>query len=232
MPATRRPAPLTVALVLLTAVTGVVEAVSFLGLGLVFTAVMTGNTLFLGFALADAVLPEAALPDRGLPVVGPAVALVAFAVGAFAGNRANGALVDRAGDGWLPLALYGEGVLLAVAALLALGLPPGAAHLSPHRFTVIALVSAIMGARNVTILRAGAKSRDLPTTVVTRALAGAFMSVPAETRARRLATVVATFVGAAVGALLLPLHPAVPLLAASAAVVGAGARCARETGRS
>ncbi len=232
MPETRRPSPLTVALILLTAVTGVVEAVSFLGLGLVFTAIMTGNTLFLGFALADAALPVAAPPIAALPIVGPAVALVAFAVGAFAGNRANGALADRAGDGWLPLALDGEGVLLAVAALLALGLPPGAAHLSPHRFTVIILVSAIMGARNVTILRAGTRSRDLPTTVVTRALAGAFMGVPAQTRARRLSTVAATFAGAAVGALLLPLHPTVPLLAASAAVAAAGALCARETGRS
>ncbi|MEV5413133.1 YoaK family protein [Thermopolyspora sp. NPDC052614] len=230
MPETRRPSPLTVALVLLTAVTGVVEAVSFLGLGLVFTAIMTGNTLFLGFVLADAVLPETALPDAGLPVAGPAVALVAFAVGAFAGNHANEALVGRAGDGWLPLAMYGEGVLLAVAALLALGLPPGAAHLSPHRFTVIILVSATMGARNVTILRA--RARDLPTTVVTRSLAGALMAVPAQTRARRFATPVAMCIGAAVGALLLSLHPAVPLLAASAAAAAAGALCARETSRS
>jgi uncharacterized membrane protein YoaK (UPF0700 family) len=38
----------------LTVVTGVVDAVSFLGLGHVFTANMTGNVVFLGFALGGA----------------------------------------------------------------------------------------------------------------------------------------------------------------------------------
>jgi len=35
----------------LTAVTGIVDAVSFLGLGHIFTANMTGNIVFLGFAI-------------------------------------------------------------------------------------------------------------------------------------------------------------------------------------
>ena len=38
----------------MTATTGIVEAVSLLALGHVFTANMTGNVLFLGFALAGA----------------------------------------------------------------------------------------------------------------------------------------------------------------------------------
>src|SRR5215210_7629086 len=42
---------LVVALVGLTFVTGVIDAVSFLGLGHVFTANMTGNVVLLGFAL-------------------------------------------------------------------------------------------------------------------------------------------------------------------------------------
>ena len=41
-------------LFVMTAVTGVVDAVSFLALGHVFTANMTGNIVFLGFALAGA----------------------------------------------------------------------------------------------------------------------------------------------------------------------------------
>ncbi len=41
-------------LVGLTAVTGLVDAVSYLALGHVFTANMTGNVVFLGFALAGA----------------------------------------------------------------------------------------------------------------------------------------------------------------------------------
>src|SRR5690606_17121783 len=138
---------------------------------------------------------------------------------------------ERAGERWLPLALYGEGALLAVAAMLALGLPAESPHLSPHRFVVIGAVSAIMGARNVTIIRAGAPSRDLPTTVVTRALAGAFISGPVETRLRRLATVLGMVAGAGLGALLLRFHPIFPLLLASVAVVGAAALCERESGR-
>jgi uncharacterized membrane protein YoaK (UPF0700 family) len=38
----------------LTAVTGLVDAVSYLALGHVFTANMTGNVVFLGFAAAGA----------------------------------------------------------------------------------------------------------------------------------------------------------------------------------
>lgn len=217
----RRPSHLTVALVLLTAVTGVVEAVSFIGLGRVFTAVMTGNALFVGFGVIEE--PE--------PVVAPMVALAAFSAGAFIGHRANNALIRRTGDRWLSYALYGEGALLAAAALLALGLPSQAPHLSPHRFTVIVAVSAIMGARNVTILQAGSRSRDMPTTVVTRSLAGVFMIVPPETRFRRLTTVLAMVLGAAAGTLLLRLHPTVPLLLAAAAVAAAGRLCGRNVSR-
>ncbi|MEV0195482.1 DUF1275 family protein [Nonomuraea sp. NPDC050691] len=105
-----RPERLTVILVLLTGVTGVVEAVSFLGLGRVFTAVMTGNVLFAGFGLFN---------DEFRPA-GPVVSLAAFAAGAIAGHWANGVLVRRRGPRWLTFAIAGEGVLILVAALRAL----------------------------------------------------------------------------------------------------------------
>src|SRR5256885_16942464 len=41
-------------LVVMTVVTGIVDAVSYLALGHVFVANMTGNVVFLGFALAEA----------------------------------------------------------------------------------------------------------------------------------------------------------------------------------
>jgi len=45
----------------MTAATGIVDAVSVLGLGRVFVANMTGNIVFLGFAAAGApVLPRSA----------------------------------------------------------------------------------------------------------------------------------------------------------------------------
>jgi hypothetical protein len=46
--------PLPSLLVVMTVVTGVVDAVSYLALGHVFVANMTGNVVFLGFALAGA----------------------------------------------------------------------------------------------------------------------------------------------------------------------------------
>src|SRR4051794_10773782 len=41
-------------LLLLTVTTGLIDAVSFLGLGHIFTANMTGNVVFLAFAIAGA----------------------------------------------------------------------------------------------------------------------------------------------------------------------------------
>ena len=46
--------PLVVTLAALTVVSGFVDAVSFLGLGHVFTANMTGNVVLIGFAAAGA----------------------------------------------------------------------------------------------------------------------------------------------------------------------------------
>src|SRR5437588_12916727 len=48
------PFPIVATLFGLTFVTGFIDGVSFLGLGHVFTANMTGNVVFVGFALAGA----------------------------------------------------------------------------------------------------------------------------------------------------------------------------------
>src|SRR6266566_1919803 len=61
------------ALLVLTGVTGLVDAVSFLGLGHIFTANMTGNVVFLGFAAAGV---------PGLSVARSSTSLVAFLAGA------------------------------------------------------------------------------------------------------------------------------------------------------
>ena len=65
------------ALLILTFSTGLVDAVSYLGLGQVFTANMTGNIVLLGFGLAG---------SGGLPVVAPLVSLGAFLVGSVIGG--------------------------------------------------------------------------------------------------------------------------------------------------
>src|SRR6059036_1895436 len=77
--------PLARTLLVLTFTTGLVDAVSFLGLGHVFTANMTGNVVFLGFGIAG---------SAGLPVVAPLVSLGSFLLGAGGG----GVLAKRMGD--------------------------------------------------------------------------------------------------------------------------------------
>src|SRR5260370_37475367 len=69
--------PLSRTLLVLTFTTGVVDAVSYLGIGHVFTANMTGNIVFLGFGLAG---------SGGLPVLAPLISLGAFLLGAGAGG--------------------------------------------------------------------------------------------------------------------------------------------------
>src|SRR5437867_12661084 len=66
------------ALLVQTVATGLIDAVSYLALGHVFTANMTGNVVFLAFAVAGA---------PGLSIPRSAVSLGAFLAGAVAGGR-------------------------------------------------------------------------------------------------------------------------------------------------
>ncbi len=69
--------PLVQVLLVLTFTTGLIDAVSYLGLGRVFTANMTGNVVLLGLGIAG---------SGGLPVLGPLISLGAFLLGATAGG--------------------------------------------------------------------------------------------------------------------------------------------------
>src|SRR5213592_2133304 len=76
--------PLPALMLVLTVLTGVVDAVSILSLGRVFVANMTGNVVFVGFALAGA---------SGFSLSASVSALAGFLVGAALG----GAAVERLG---------------------------------------------------------------------------------------------------------------------------------------
>jgi uncharacterized membrane protein YoaK (UPF0700 family) len=65
-------------MLVLTVLTGVVDAVSILSLGRVFVANMTGNVVFIGFALAGA---------PGFSLSAALLALAGFVIGAAAGGR-------------------------------------------------------------------------------------------------------------------------------------------------
>jgi uncharacterized membrane protein YoaK (UPF0700 family) len=198
--------PLARALLVLTFSTGLVDAVSYLGLGRVFTANMTGNIVLLGFGVAG---------SEGLPVVAPLVSLAAFLVGSAVGGMLATATQDRHPD-HVARALGIEAVLILVAAIVA-----AAIDVEPGTFdagVVIALLALAMGVRNATVRKLGVP--DLTTTVLTMTLTG----LAADSRVaggsgsgsvRRIAAVLAMLTGALAGALLLDISLVPPLLAAA-----------------
>jgi uncharacterized membrane protein YoaK (UPF0700 family) len=97
------------ALLTLTAVTGLVDAVSYLRLGRVFVANMTGNVVFLGFT-AD--------PRSGLSATASIIAIAGFVLGALAGGRAAHALAAARPGRWLAIAFAAEAVILGLVAVL------------------------------------------------------------------------------------------------------------------
>ena len=195
----------------LTVVTGLIDAVSFLGLGSVFTANMTGNVVFLGFALGGA---------GGLSVPRSLAALVAFTGGSVAGGR----LISgrAAGSRLLSLALYAEIVCLGLAAVItAISVPD---HSTTIVYAVIVLTAVAMGLRNAVVRRLAVP--DLTTTVLTLTVTGlASESILAggtnPRMARRVMSIVCMLAGALAGAVSLRFFGmAVTLAVAAVLVIG------------
>ncbi len=202
--------PLTRSLLLLTASTGLVDAASYLGLGHVFAANMTGNIVLLGFGLAG---------GYQLPVLAPLVSLAAFLIGAGAGGR----LVRSRGEARRVLfmtALMIEAALLASAAVLAAAANVRVGSVAGD--CVIALLALGMGVRNATVRKLAVP--DLTTTVLTMTLTGLAAELPlaggdGSGSARRAAAVLAMLVGALAGALLLKVSLWLVIVVACAASV-------------
>jgi uncharacterized membrane protein YoaK (UPF0700 family) len=199
--------PLARALLVMTFTTGLVDAVSYLGLGRVFTANMTGNIVLLGFGIAG---------SAGLPVVAPLVSLGAFLVGSAAGGALARATGDRHAQ-HIARALWIESWLVLAAAVVA-----AATDVRPSTFAadaVIALLALAMGVRNATVRRLAVP--DLTTTVLTMTLTGLaadsrLAGGSGEGSVRRVAAVLAMLCGAVAGGLLLEISLVPPLLAAGA----------------
>src|SRR5262249_56553684 len=148
--------PLTRVLLVLTLTTGLVDAVSYLGLGRVFTANMTGNIVLLGFGIAG---------SGDLPVVAPLVSLAAFLVGAGGGGLLAKRVESRHAE-HIARALGLEVALIAFGAVVAAAVDVRPGALSGY--VVIALLALAMGIRNATVRRLGVP--DLTTTVLTMTL--------------------------------------------------------------
>jgi uncharacterized membrane protein YoaK (UPF0700 family) len=204
---------LPIALLVLTLVTGLVDAVSYLGLGHVFTANMTGNVVLLGFAVAGA---------PGLSVARSLASLIAFLSGAVLGGRLGAKVASRSRRLWLLTSSAFEAALLLAAAFVSIGFSTSSAIPQNRVYALIVLTALAMGSRTATVRRLGVP--DLSTVVLTLILAGlAADSSPAggnNPRVRlRLAAVLSMLTGAGIGALLLRLGLAVPLVAAAGCVI-------------
>ncbi len=192
-PAGDKHGPLAPLLLVLTAVTGVVDAFSYLTLGHVFVANMTGNVVFLAFALAG--------PGE-FSIAASLSALAAFSLGAFFGGRLNSRRVHHRGQ--LLAAACTFQAMLIVAALV-IDVVAGK-HLSGFaQYALIALLGVAMGTQNAVARKLAVP--DLTTTVLTLTIVG----ISADARVtggsgsrigRRLLAVLCMFAGALAGALL------------------------------
>jgi len=132
-------------LVMLSLAAGCVDAVGYLGLGQIFVANMTGNTVLLGLALGQA---------QGQAALRALVALGGFIVGVAAGAAVVGPGRER--SAWSPSVTAALALELVVLAAFAVGWfladaePAGLAV-----YPLIALPSLAMGVQNAAVRRLG-----------------------------------------------------------------------------
>jgi uncharacterized membrane protein YoaK (UPF0700 family) len=234
--------PLPGLLLILTAVTGVVDSISILALGRVFVANMTGNVVFAGFAIVGA---------PGFSLSASLFALAGFLVGASAG----GTVITRVGSDRAALLRAGTAAEVALAAvalvLAALSGDPGVTHGTRYIIAgafglamtdaLAAVLATAMGIQNAVARKLAVP--DLTTTVLTMTLTGIGADLRAVLRAgathataksdliRRLLAIGTMLGGALAGAsLTLYVSPVSALaLAVSLLAVTAGAAAAVAT---
>jgi uncharacterized membrane protein YoaK (UPF0700 family) len=193
-------------LLTLTVVTGLIDAVSYLQLGRVFVANMTGNVVFIGLSVQ---------PHSGLSAVASLVAIGGFVVGSFCGGRLAARQAQRTAR-WLGAALGTEATIVAtVAVLTSTGVLSAQSHGS---WAAIAVLAAALGLQNSTVRHLGVA--DLTTTVLTLGLTG--LAADGHWRARparrRAASLLAMLGGAAAGAGLLQVSTSAVIAIAAALI--------------
>jgi len=203
----------TIGLLLLTASTGAIDAVSYLSLDRVFTGNMTGNVLFLGFALVGV---------AGIPFLNNAVALGGFVIGSIVSGR----IIGRHQKKGFPRSSVG---ILVVGAVVIVGL--GTTWLAmvdlpePSLLVVTALLAAVMGAQVSAVKPIG--NSDVTTIVVTNTVANLardsrLAGGHGQNWIPRLLAVVAMGAGAAIGAGIINLAGGPAAMLAAAIIFAAG----------
>ncbi|MDH6576889.1 YoaK family protein [Kitasatospora sp. MAP5-34] len=220
-----RHGPLQPMLLALTVVTGMVDAFSYLVLGNVFVANMTGNVVFTAFSIAGA--PAFSLKASLL-------ALLAFSAGALLGGRVCNRFPGHRARLLLGITLL-ETALVLVAYVCSESLADP--FTGTGRDLIIILLALAMGTQNAAARRLAVP--DFTTTVLTLTITGISadgrLAGGSDSRfVRRALSVLSMFAGALVGGLIalhssrtLPLLIAGLLLAATATAASTHSRSTR-----
>jgi uncharacterized membrane protein YoaK (UPF0700 family) len=213
MPTPRLAKRYTAGLLMLTVSTGAVDAVSYLGLDKVFTGNMTGNILFIGFALVGV---------AGIPLVNNLIALAGFV----SGSIVSGRIVGHGHPKGFPTRsawTLGTSALVAIAIatwwLIAGELP------HPALLAVTFALAFVMGSQVTAVKPIG--NSDVTTIVVTNTIANLARESwlgggSGKHWQQRLLAVVAMTLGAALGASVLHLFGGPMALGAAVVVFVAG----------
>jgi uncharacterized membrane protein YoaK (UPF0700 family) len=218
-----RHGPLPPLLVSMTLATGLVDAFSYLVLGHVFVANMTGNVVFLGFALAGA---------PGFSVAASLAATAAFAAGALLGGRLSSRY--RGHRGRLHSAAAAAQAAFLVAAVI-LAVAGGGAPAAGYRYALIIALGICMGIQNASARTIAIP--DLTTTVLTLTITGiaadsALAGGAGSKAGRRLVPVAVMLAGAVLGAALIRHAQAYDPLVIALATIVTGAAVSHLLGRS
>jgi len=184
--------PLPPLLVAMTVVTGLIDAFSYLVLGHVFVANMTGNVVFIAFALAG---------EQGFSTASSLIAMGSFLLGSLLGGLLGSHLGSHRGR-LLWNATEIQALCLGIAVIFSVlaGNPVAAGY----GYAIIIALAISMGLQNALVRKLGVP--DLTTTVLTLTITG----MVADSRmgggsgskvGRRLISVLAMFTGALIGVL-------------------------------
>jgi uncharacterized membrane protein YoaK (UPF0700 family) len=186
--------PLLPMLLGLTVVSGVVDAYSFLQMGHIFVANVTGDVLFVAFGIAGA---------KGFSALAALITLIVFFVGAFLGGRIFTYFGAHRGH-LLAIVAAIEATFFATATGLAATLD--GAPVNGDKYTLIVLLALAMGLQNALAFKLAVPG--LTTSVVTQAITGISAESPlaggsGSNMGTRIASTLSLFVGALTGALFI-----------------------------
>lgn len=204
-----------VVLLLLTAVSGLVDAVSYLTLGHVFVANLTGNIVFVGFTLAGA---------SGFSLASSVVAVAGFFIGAVVAGRVTRRWQLEKAE-LLRATIAIELFLVIIAFATALGISTTQGMPS---YTTVALMATAMGIQSATTSRLqipGFNSTVVLTTMLsTLAVASRLAGGTGADNGRRMLAIASMLLGGFFGALLaLKVSRPAPLVVAALVLLIAGA---------